>query len=278
MNDMPTRYVSSFIIGRELDSNLSVSLMKQWCYRLIDAIEIRKFIRAQDTIVVLDSRDRDWVREYYNKDAVIIRNGLDVAQFSYVPRTPPGSKNVRLLCAGIFLPHRRFEDAIEAVGILHKKGYSVHLSVAGDYMSRPEYYKKIKRLVFELSLNSHVSFLGKIPENKWCDIFAKNDIFLFPNHMQSWGIVVFEAMASGVPVVVSKTAGASEVLTNGETGLLINPKAPGEIADAVVRLVETSGLYERLSKNGRALVENNISWQRYTKEMLDVIASCRKRG
>lgn len=278
MNDMPTRYVSSYIIAKELDPRLYVSWIKRLFYRLVDGYEIKKFIRAQDKIVVLDTRDRDWVREYYKKDAVIIRNGIDIAQFSPIQRKSITPKNVRLLCAGIFLPHRRFEDAIEAVRALHEKGYEVHLSIAGDGASRPEYYEKIIRLVSDLSLENHVSFLGRISEERWQSVFAENDIFIFPNHMQSWGIVVFEAMASGMPVIVSKTAGASEVLTDGENGILVNPKAPHEIADGVMRLVDVPGLYENINKNSRTFVENNISWRRYTEEMLSVIASCYERS
>lgn len=277
MNDMPTKIVSLCIIGKEL-SDFSPSRLKQFCYRLIDAYEIRKFIHPQDIIVVLDNRDRDWVRKYYNKDACVVRNGLDVAQFPFIERHPLFPKKARLLCAGIFLPHRRFEDVIDAAKILMEENYDIHVSIAGEYMSRPLYYKKIKDLVYGYGMENHVSFLGKIPEGQWRDMYKNSDIFIFPNHMQSWGIVVFEAMASGMPVIVSKTAGASEVLTDGENGMLVNPKTPREIADSVKRLADTPDLYERLSRNGRMFVENNISWKRYTEEMLNVIASCNGRG
>lgn len=276
MNDMPTKIVSLCVIGKELNPDLSISRLKRFCYRFIDAYEIRKFIRPQDKIVVLDNRDRDWVRKYYGKDACVVRNGLDVARFPFCARNPLSSKKARLLLAGIFLPHRRFEDAIEAAKILMEKNYDIHVSIAGDYMSRPLYYKKIKDLIYGYGMENRVLFLGKIPEGQWKDMYKNNDIFIFPNHMQSWGIVVFEAMASGMPVIVSKTAGASEVLTDGTNALLVNPKAPRGIADGIRRLIDTPDLYGQLSKNGRIFVENNISWQRYTQGMLDAIELCRK--
>jgi len=95
-------------------------------------------------------------------------------------------------------------------------------------------------------------------------------VFVFPNHLQSWGLAVFEAMASGLPVVVSKSAGASEVLTDGENALLVNPKNPGEIAKAIQSLIDNPDLYRTLSKNGRDFVEQNISWVKYTDQMEDV--------
>ncbi|MDZ4260263.1 MAG: hypothetical protein U1A25_01235, partial [Candidatus Sungbacteria bacterium] len=70
--------------------------------------------------------------------------------------------------------------------------------------------------------------------------------------------------ASGCPVIVSKTAGASEVLTDGENALLVPPKNPD--------------LYEQLSRKGRLFVEQNISWRKYTEYMLKVFEEVIKRN
>jgi glycosyltransferase involved in cell wall biosynthesis len=91
--------------------------------------------------------------------------------------------------------------------------------------------------------------------------------------LQSWGLVVFEAMAMGLPVIVSETAGASEVLTDHENSIIVKPKDPKGIASAVQELIQKPELYKKLSREGRKFVEKNISWPRYTEDMLKIFQS-----
>ncbi len=83
-------------------------------------------------------------------------------------------------------------------------------------------------------------------------------------------------MACGMPVIVSRTAGASEILTDGENALLVNPKKPQEIADAIERLVENPELYMRLSVKGRKFVEERMSWERSAHNLLALFERVRK--
>ena len=98
-------------------------------------------------------------------------------------------------------------------------------------------------------------------------MYREHDIFLFPNHLQSWGLAVFEAMSSGVPVVVSQTAGAAEVLADRDTALIVPPKSPSAIAAAVAVLVQDPALFAHMSEGGRAFVESRMSWSRFTDDM-----------
>ena len=91
--------------------------------------------------------------------------------------------------------------------------------------------------------------------------------------MQTWGLAVFEAMACGLPTIVSNTTGASEVLEHGKNVLLVSPKSPEKIAGKIRRLIDNPFLYKDISKNSIDFVKNSISWQKYTEEMFDVFKS-----
>jgi glycosyltransferase involved in cell wall biosynthesis len=94
-------------------------------------------------------------------------------------------------------------------------------------------------------------------------VYQEADIFVFPAHNQTWGLVVFEAMASGLPVVVSNTTGASEVLTHMKNALIFNSKNYNEMADMIEMLISDLRLYENIRLNGSKFVKENISWYKY---------------
>ena len=246
----------------------------------IDTYEVKKFIIPQEKIAVLDKRTQQWVREYFGKEATVVRSGLDIEQFSYVERRAAPAQRISLFMAGIFFVHRRYEDAIRAVGMLRSEGYDVSLAIAGDHGANHEYagyYNDLTTLTRGLGLERAVAFLGKVSDADLIDRYRHSDVYISPNHLQSWGLAVFEAMASGCPVVVSRTAGASEVLTDGENALLVPPKSPEAIASAIRRLIADPALYQSLSVKGRAFVETHISWQKYAEGMLKVFEEARAK-
>ena len=263
MHDMPSK---RWFFWRESQFRpLKLNILKKIIYRCIDKYNILPYLKAQDKILVLGERDRGWLKEYFGLDSKIIRNGLDAAVFPFFPRTSP-ERSVKILMSGIFSVHRRFEDGIAAVKILRNKGYDATVSIIGDTSADKEYFKKINDLISSLGLLEKVFILGRVEELNLLAAYKNHDIFIFPNHLQSWGLAVFEAMASGLPVVVSKGAGASEVLEDCKTAMLVPPLAPQAIASAVEILIQNQPFYGELSRSGRKFVEENVSWSRLAKD------------
>lgn len=269
IHDMPTK-AFSFTRDRAVNPALRLSPLKKVFYWLVDKYDIGKYIKVQDAIAVLNKSDKEWARRYFGKDAVIIHNGIDLSHFPFSERKAPSSRTAKLLMSGIFMPHRRFEDGIRALKVLLEKNYVVSLRIAGDYNNGAAYFKEISRLVSDLGLEPYVNFLGRVSEDELLGIYRENDVFLFPNHMQSWGLSVFEAMATGLPVVVSKSTGASEVLTHREDAMLVAPKNPDELASAIAEIIKDPNLYATLSVTGRRFVEKEISWSRIAIAMQKV--------
>jgi len=265
MHDMPTKNFSYFR-AKAINPNLKLSFLKKLFYNLVDKYEIG-FIKGQDKVMVLDGRDKDWVKKYFKKDATIVRNGVDLESLTFTKRNVIQNKKINILMNGIFMPHRRFEDGIKAVKILSDSGYDPYLNIVGDYKESNNYYKEIKDLIASLGLNDKVKFHGELADKEFINSYEENDIFIFPNHMQSWGLVVFEAMARGMPVIVSSSAGASEILTTKENAIIVNPKSPEEIASNIATLVKDKDLYLNISLKARKFVEKNISWANLANQM-----------
>lgn len=257
----------------QFDHTLKRSLPRGFFYWLVDAYEVHKFITPHEGMTVLDNRTRDWARDYFGTQAVVVRSGLDINNFSFISRNGCVSKRVRVLVAGIFFLHRRYEDLVQAVKLLADQGYDATLSIVGNYTTSHEYreyHKRLRKLVEDLGIETRVTFYGEVSEEDLRQSYHTHDIYVSPNHLQSWGLAVFEAMASGLPVVVSRTAGASEILQNGENALIVDPKSPEQIASAVKRLIDDPQLYVKMAHAGRKLTEERVSWECCAKATLSV--------
>lgn len=265
MNDVPAfRWTYDRI---EAFEPVRHSFLRRIIMRLLDWYDRRTFIAGQDVIAVLDRFNRSLVRKYLGRESVITRLGIDVAQFSLVSHAPPTGRRVRLLAVGIFFPHRRFEDAIEAVAILRSRGYGVALTIIGSPKPSPAYAARLERLVADHGLAAHVTLAGEISEADLIRAYRGHDVFVFTNDLQTWGHAPLEAMATGIPAIVSRGAGVHEVLVDGETALLVAPRSPEEISRAVERLLADAGLYQKLVRQGSAFVRERITWAGYAEVM-----------
>lgn len=271
MNDVPVFAWTYDRIGTFEPVRHSAS--RRLVMRLLDWYDRSRFVAGQDIIAVLDHFNEGLVRKYLGRESSITRLGIDAGQFSFMPHDLPADRQGRpprlnMLAVGIFFPHRRFEDAIEAAGILRNRGYEATLTIIGSPKPAPAYAERLKRLVAERGLGDAVTFAGEVSEADLLRAYREHDVFVFTNYLQTWGHVPLEAMATGIPAIVSRGAGVHEVLTDGETALLVDPKSPAKIADAAERLIKDPDLYRALVRQGRKFVEEKITWSGYADAML----------
>ncbi|MDP3727813.1 MAG: glycosyltransferase family 4 protein [bacterium] len=246
------------------------SPLRRFIMRVLDWYDRKRFIANQDIIAVLDHFNERLVRKYLGRKSSITRLGIDARQFSFVPHVSPVGRRLKFLAIGIFFPHRRFEDAIEAIAMLRTRGYDATLTIIGSPKPAPSYAERLRRLVADRGLGDYVTFAGEVSEADLIRAYHEHDVFIFTNYLQTWGHVPLEAMATGIPAIVSRGAGVHEVLADGETALLVAPKSPGEIADAAERLMKDPALYRKLVERGRKFVVEKITWGGYADAMLDL--------
>lgn len=138
----------------------------------------------------------------------------------------------------------------------------LHLAVAGITEGSP-----YPQLAAELGLSERVHFLGlqrNIPE-----LMRAVDLFVFPSRYEPFGLVVLEAMASGLPVVTAATTGAAEVVTP-ESGIVLSDSEDAQgLAQALLRLTQDPALRERMGHAARAVAEQH-SWTSMARSYLDL--------
>jgi len=111
-----------------------------------------------------------------------------------------------------------------------------------------------------LGLN-HVHFVGRVTEEELARYYCTADVFCAPNTgMESFGLVLLEAMASGVPIVASDIEGYHEVVDDGVQGVLVKPEDPEALACALASLLRDPARRRAMSAAGREKAQR-YSWR-----------------
>jgi glycosyltransferase involved in cell wall biosynthesis len=133
----------------------------------------------------------------------------------------------------------------------------------------------LEQLAGRLGVAAAVSFCGEVPPHEvwdhlaWADVLLHTGVVAASGDQDGLPNVVPEAMAAGVPVVTSPTAGTTEAVTDGISGLVLTVDRPADWVDALRRLARDDALAERLRQGGRAWVEANFDVQRNTDRLLE---------
>lgn len=233
-----------------------------------------------DRVVTLDHRVKTIIERYYQRPAEVVRSGVDSISFRKREKARDDIRvrhgiarnDFLLLWLGILEPHRRLEDVIEALRLLHLRGASqVRFLIAGSGAIAPGYVQKLHELAASYHLAGSVRFhVASILEGEMADYYSAADALAYIAENQCWGLGVFEALACGLPVIVSRACGAHEVLEHRETAMLVEPRRPENLARSVADLIETPGLAAKLAREARARVLARLTWEAYARNMLRI--------
>jgi glycosyltransferase involved in cell wall biosynthesis len=128
----------------------------------------------------------------------------------------------------------------------------------------------LMKLAEKLGVRDKVLFLNSTSDQELAEVYAACDVFVYPASASPWGLVVTEAMAASKPVIVSKQAGIADVIQNGVNGIVVDQAKPKEIAKQVQMLMSSPKLRKRIGENAYEYVKNNLSWEKYAKNVENV--------
>jgi glycosyltransferase involved in cell wall biosynthesis len=157
-------------------------------------------------------------------------------------------------------------DFIEAARLLIAKGVTATFVVVGDDLKgRGRLRREMERRVQELGLDSWFRFTGfRTDASTLVQLF---DVVAVPSHIEPLGNATLEAMAAGRPVVGSRVGGIPEMVVEGETGLLVPPKQPDQLAAALERLLASPELGQKFGAAGRERARTAFSIDRHAAQI-----------
>jgi glycosyltransferase involved in cell wall biosynthesis len=194
---------------------------------------------------------------------VAVTNGVDLTRFRPGGRReevraefniPPGA----ILCVtiGRFLPDKGLPYLLEAARkVLDRRG-DVYWLLAG----RGPLEVELKARAIELGLSDHVIFAGfrsDVP-----DLVAASDLVVVSSTCEGCSVAILEAMACARAVVVTRVGGTPEIVEDGRTGLIVEPRRPDELATAVMELANDPGRREEMGRLGMGVARDRFSIQR----------------
>jgi phosphatidylinositol alpha-mannosyltransferase len=207
---------------------------------------LRRMARRVAVRIGVSERAAAFARTRLGGEFRVIPNGLDVDSFA---TAEPADLDLgrRLLFVGRLHRRKGFPVAVDAFRLLAKGRPDIRLIVAGD----GEEQAAAERL--EPSLRNRVTMLGPVPHDQLPRYYAACDVLVAPSvGGESFGYVLLEAMAGGLPVVASRIPGYDEVVRDGREGFLVPPGNPRAVADAAARVFDDPALAQTMGNAGRA--------------------------
>lgn len=235
--------------------------------------KIISYSKYVDEFIVNVSKNASRIKLLLNRDSKVFYCGVEPLSIN---RDINASlerfthKQINILTSGVFFPYRNYETQIKVIKKLNELGFDANLHIIGALMDT-EYAKKIQSLIKDNDLEEKITIDGQVDEAKFKQLHQCADLFMFINIDQSWGLAVFEAMSCGLPVIVSESVGATEILSNNKNAIFVNPQDDSLIVRNIIELIEHPIYYKSISYNASEF-HKDWGWDKaYCSKMLTLM-------
>ena len=196
------------------------------------AEDARDALAEADRILAVSDSLKNFLQPYaIGKTLNTVSNVVDT-EFFRAPADRPRSSAFRFLTVAHLVRHKGIDDLIHAFAGLRDLQPSFTLEIGGDGPERP----RLENLTHTLRLDDRIQFLGKLDRYGVREAMWRADAFVLPSHVETFGVVLIEAMATGLPVVATRSGGPEEFV-NDEVGFLVETKSPPALAEALLGIV-----------------------------------------
>ena len=187
----------------------------------------------------------------------VVHNGIDLLRLAESTFSIPafvGADWKIILVIARASSWKRHDLALDAFGSVAKILPEAHLLLIGAKDNRePEWWDHLQRTSSQSPFSDRIHWIGQIEDIRpW---LKSASMLLLPSDNESFGRVLVEAMAAGVPVVGTRSGGVPEIINDGVDGLLVTPGNAREMSNAIVTLLSDTSLSQRLSEAGRNRAE-----------------------
>jgi glycogen synthase len=229
-------------------------------------------VEAADRIIAVSNDSKKDIMKCYNvpEDKIeVIYNGIDLNQYKKtgvnVARKKYGIDGRYILFVGRISRQKGIIHLVDAVKYLPQDVKVVLCASTPDTEEiKMEMEEKVK-------LYPNIIWIDKmVTKEEIIELYSNAEVFVCPSIYEPFGIINLEAMACNTPVVASATGGIKEVVVDGETGFLVEPGNPEDLAEHIKKLLDDRELAATFGANGRKRVEEMFSWESIAKKTYDM--------
>jgi len=196
----------------------------------------------------------------------VIHNGIDLDEYR-----PTSARNFLdaeqidypyILFVGRISRQKGIFQLIEAFNSL--SDCNLHLILCAGAPDTPQIEQE---LCGKIQGNPRIKWMNRmVPKQDVIQLYSHAVLFVCPSVYEPFGIINLEAMACKAPVVATRVGGIKEVVVDGETGLLVQPDDPRQLASAIRRVAEDPELAARFREAGRKRVEDHFGWDKIAQK------------
>ncbi len=195
----------------------------------------------------------------------VVKHGYDIQHTTIIPNMVTALPYVRrqykapvvIGAVGRFMHKKGFDLFIEALNTLQQQGIEFRAILAGD----GEQKKNLMHLRSQYKLDAKLKMPGWI--DNMSEFYADIDILVLPSRIESFGVVLLEAMSHSTPIIATKAPGPLSIIQHGVDGLLVEKEDPAALASAIKRLIHNAASANNLAKNANAKV-----WDYYADKVI----------
>jgi glycosyltransferase involved in cell wall biosynthesis len=212
--------------------------------------------------------------------AVVIENGIDPVFREKGARTQMraalgvAADTFLIGSVGNVRPAKGYETLLRSAKIVCQQRPAVRFFIAGDTAGSGRLFPQLEELRDSLGLADRVRFLGL--RNDVSGMLAAFDLFVLSSDTEGFSLALVEAMASGRSIVATRSGGPETLVADGRTGLLVPPKDPTSLANAILSLVDDAPLRGRLATAAQAAVTERFDSARMIGEYARLVESVMK--
>ncbi len=193
----------------------------------------------------------------------VVPNGMHIAVIEPAPKQP--GTPVRLVSVGRVAKEKNLPLLIDAVNALvHQEHLDVELEIVGDGPVKDD----VAQYIAAHGLESRVHLIGRRDGSALLELYDQADIFIMTSLGESFGMVLVEAMARGLPVIAPDIPGVRDIVIDGTTGLLVDHTVDS-VCKAVLRVLREPGLRDHLVRGARAEL-HRYQWPLIARQSLEL--------
>lgn len=222
--------------------------------------EIKEFIKSckyLDDVVMVNKELQEFYKDEFLKYDLKCQVRYVPNYIDKVSKTTTKYNNRNLIAVGRLEAVKGFDDLIKVYKLVNLQIQDTYLTLVGDGKEKNNLFET----VVKNDLVSKVKMPGYLFQEEIDKLYDNSALYIMTSHSESFGLVMLEAMAHGVPVVAFSSAeGARELIKNGYNGYLINNRNEFEMANKIVELLNDKEKLQKMGQNAYKVA------QKYTKE------------
>ena len=217
----------------------------------------RDLLYRADVITAVSRSCANELKIYYGieKEIVIIYAGVDTGYFT--PRDNNHTGEAYVLYTGRLETRKGIADLIEAAKYVCQKYPDTKFILTG----KGTVEKHLKELVNDLNLEKNFYFPGYVDRDAVIKYYQNATVYVLPSYYEGLPTTLRESMSCGIPTVATNVEGSSELIADGETGLLVPPRDPQKLSEAILKLLDNEELRKQIGLKARRYIEGNCDYE-----------------